>query len=141
MSAKQKRGRRKSKSEPEELDYAAAVQAMESGDQNMKTKVAMLKLPVERKLITMELLHCWKNVWKRYEMGTERDVSRSVTLFRQSKELKNIVGDFFCQNLVGKTIRTGVMIVEWYHWKRSSNAEACIEEQYNIDRTQFELNA
>jgi len=94
----------------DEAEYARAVQAMESGDDTAKTKVAFFKLSgrggagvdVEGAVALLEersLEGDGDAMWMLglcclYGMGAEKDIRKAFSLFRQSRETGNVVGKF-----------------------------------------------
>ena len=114
-------GRGKSKEILDAAQYREAVSAMENGDEKAKTKVAFFKLTGlggvevdedEAVVLLKERAKDGDNEAKwmlglcyEYGMGIEQDIERAESLYQQSKEGENIVGEFLLKN--GKGGRGG----------------------------------
>ncbi len=104
--------------ESEELQHAAqyreAVSAMENGDAKAKTKVAFYKLSgrggvevdregavalLEERVKDRDYEAMWiLGLCCEYGLGTEQDIERAQKLYGESKEGKNVVGEFLVEN-------------------------------------------
>ena len=101
----------------DEVQYREAVQAMESGDEGAKTKVAFFKLSGRGgvKVDTSEAVALLEERVKEgdceakwmlglcceYGKGTGQDIERAVKLYGESCEGGNIVGEFLMMNNEG----------------------------------------
>ena len=110
----------------EEAQYRKAVQAMESGDESAKTKVAFYKLSgrggvevdadgavalLEERVKEGDYEAKWMlGLCCEYGIGTEQDIERAEKLYGESCEGGNVVGEFLKKNDEGGR-GTGVMKV------------------------------
>ena len=110
----------------EEAQYRKAVQAMESGDESAKTKVAFFKLSgrggvkvdadgavalLEERVKDRDCEAKWMlGLCCEYGMGIEQDIERAVKLYGECYEGGNVVGVFLMKNIEGER-GTGVVTV------------------------------
>ena len=104
----------KSKEIMDAAQYAEALNAMEHGDVNAKTKVAFYKLSglggvevdedeavalLEERAKDGDSEAKWMlGLCCEYGMGTEQDIHRAELLYQQSKKAGNVVGRFLLEN-------------------------------------------
>ncbi len=110
-------GRVKSKEISDEAQYREAVNAMENGDENSKTKVAFYKLTglggvevseegavalLEERAKDGDNEAKWMlGLCCEYGMGIEQDIKRAKLLYKESSEGGNVVGKFLLENAEG----------------------------------------
>ena len=114
----------------DEEEYEKAVCSMESGDESAKTKVAFFKLSgrggvevdadsavalLEERVKDKDAEAKWMlGLCCEYGMGTEQDIKSSSSLYKESYEEGNIVGEFLWKNGYGGR-GSGVMITETHY--------------------------
>ena len=101
----------------EESEYKDTLQAVERGDNGAKTKLAWYLLSgycgaevdadkavalLEERVKEDDAEAMWiLGLCCEYGMGTEQDIERAETLYKQSKDKGNGIGEYFAENIGG----------------------------------------